>query len=47
VLEEGEVAPEEIAGLSLDATTCTVVAVDREDRVLRPAIMWMDVRAVD
>jgi ribulokinase len=46
-LEEGDVAPEEIAGLSVDATTCTVVAVDRQDRVLRPAIMWMDVRAVD
>ncbi|MGH3145730.1 MAG: FGGY family carbohydrate kinase, partial [Rubrobacter sp.] len=46
-LEEGDVSPEEIAGLSVDATTCTVVALDRRDRVLRPAIMWMDVRAVD
>ena len=46
-LDEGNVASEEIAGLSVDATTCTVVALDRQDRVLRPAIMWMDVRAVD
>jgi len=46
-LDEGNVSPEEIAGLSVDATTCTVVALDRQDRVLRPAIMWMDVRAVD
>ncbi len=46
-LDEGDVSPEEIAGLSVDATTCTVVALDRQDRVLRPAIMWMDVRAVD
>ena len=46
-LDEGEVAPEEIVGLSVDATTCTVVALDRQDRILRPAIMWMDVRAVD
>jgi len=46
-LDEGNVSPEEISGLSVDATTCTVVALDRQDRVLRPAIMWMDVRAVD
>lgn len=46
-MEKSGVAPEEIAGLSLDATTCTVVAVDRQDRILRPAIMWMDVRAAD
>ncbi|MDQ6920394.1 MAG: FGGY-family carbohydrate kinase [Candidatus Dormibacteraeota bacterium] len=36
-----------IAGISHDCTTCTVVAMDRADRVLRPAIMWMDVRAAD
>ena len=30
-----------------DATTCTVVAVDSNDRVMRPAIMWMDVRAAE
>ncbi|HEV8044358.1 MAG TPA: FGGY family carbohydrate kinase, partial [Rubrobacter sp.] len=46
-LDEGHVSSEEIAGLSVDATTCTVVAVDKKDKVLRPAIMWMDVRAVD
>jgi len=44
-MEEGGVAPEDIAGLSTDATTCTVVALDRQDRVLRPALLWMDVRA--
>ncbi len=36
-----------IAGLSVDATTCTVVALDGSGRHLRPAIMWMDVRAAD
>jgi ribulokinase len=46
-LDESDVAPGEIVGLSVDATTCTVVALDRQDRILRPAIMWMDVRAVD
>jgi FGGY-family pentulose kinase len=39
------VSPEEIAGISLDATAATVLAVDAQDRPLRPAIMWMDVRA--
>lgn len=37
------VGADAIAGLSVDATTCTVVALDSSDRVLRPAIMWMDV----
>jgi FGGY-family pentulose kinase len=46
-LAEGGVAPEEIAGISLDCTSCTVVALDRHDRVLRPAVIWMDVRAAD
>jgi hypothetical protein len=38
------VGGDSIAGLCLDATTCTVVALDGSGRHLRPAIMWMDVR---
>ena len=45
VMNENDIAPEAIAGISLDATTCTVVAVDAQNQVLRPAILWMDVRA--
>ena len=41
------VSADEIAGISLDATASTVMAVDAQDRPLRPAIMWMDVRASD
>lgn len=41
------IAPEEIVGVSLDATAATVVAVDADGRPLRPAIMWMDVRATE
>ncbi len=41
------VSADSIAGLSIDATTCTVVALDDSGRHLRPAIMWMDVRAAD
>jgi FGGY-family pentulose kinase len=47
VMSKNAIAPEAIAGISLDATTCTVVAVDKQNRVLRPAIMWMYVRAAD
>ncbi len=41
------VSPQDIAGISYDATTLTLVAVDGNGQHLRPAIMWMDVRATD
>jgi hypothetical protein len=44
---ESGVAAEEIVGLSVDSTSCTVLAMDKKDRHMRPAIMWMDVRASD
>jgi FGGY-family pentulose kinase len=47
VLEQSGVSADAIAGVSVDATTCTVVALDGSGRHLRPAIMWMDVRAAD
>jgi FGGY-family pentulose kinase len=46
-MELASVTPEQIAGISLDATSCTMLAVDQDGRHLRPAIMWMDVRASD
>ncbi|WP_040157494.1 FGGY-family carbohydrate kinase [Nigerium massiliense] len=39
------IAPAQIAGISYDATTMTVVAMNAKGEELRPAIMWMDVRA--
>jgi FGGY-family pentulose kinase len=36
---------EDLAALSVDATSCTVVCCRRDGTVLRPAIMWMDQRA--
>lgn len=39
------IPPEDIIGIGLDATCCTVVAVNEKLEPLRPAIMWMDVRA--
>lgn len=46
-MSESGLSPEEIAGISHDCTSCTVVALDERDRELRPAILWMDVRAAD
>jgi FGGY-family pentulose kinase len=46
-MEQAAVSPDAIAGLSVDATTCTVVALNASGRHIRPAIMWMDVRAAD
>ena len=36
-----------IAGISVDSTSATVVAVDANDQPLRPAMLWMDVRAIE
>ena len=45
VMSQGNFSPADIAGMSLDTTSCTVV-VSKDDMVpLRPAIMWMDMRA--
>ena len=39
------VAVDAIAGIGVDSTSATVVAVDKNNNVLRPALLWMDVRA--
>lgn len=39
------ISPAAIAGISYDATTLTMVAMDERGNELRPAMMWMDVRA--
>jgi FGGY-family pentulose kinase len=44
-MKESGVPAEEIAGISWDAMSSTVLAVDEGGRHLRPAIMWMDVRS--
>lgn len=45
VLSNSGISPADIAGISYDATSMTVVAMDEKGHELRPAIMWMDVRA--
>ena len=44
-MEESGVASDAVAGIGVDTTAATVLALDAKDRHLRPAIMWMDVRA--
>jgi ribulose kinase len=45
VMAQSGVAPGDIAGIGYAATSQTMVALDRAGEPLRPAIMWMDVRA--
>lgn len=44
-LAEAAIAPSEVRALATDTTCCSVVALDGEGRAVRPAIIWMDVRA--
>ena len=39
------IAPHSVAALACATTCCTVVALDDAARPLRPALLWMDVRA--
>jgi sugar (pentulose or hexulose) kinase len=44
-MEESSISAEDMVGISVGATSSTVLAMDENDRHLRPAIMWMDVRS--
>ncbi|WP_227268203.1 FGGY-family carbohydrate kinase [Roseobacter weihaiensis] len=44
-LAEAGLSDDQIEAMACATTCCTVVALDKADRPLRPAIMWMDVRA--
>lgn len=44
-LAEARIDPAAVAAFACDTTCCSVVALDAEGRALRPAIIWMDVRA--
>jgi ribulose kinase len=44
-LAEAGRPPEDVEALALATTSCSVVALDADGRALRPAIIWMDVRA--
>ncbi|WP_425073574.1 FGGY-family carbohydrate kinase [Sagittula sp. S175] len=44
-IAEAGVDPQAIEAICYATTCCTVVALDENGRALRPAILWMDVRA--
>lgn len=44
-LEKAGCRPDQIVGIGLDATACTVVVCDRQGNPLRPALLWMDQRS--
>jgi ribulokinase len=43
--ENSPVTPDQIEGVGIDGTSCTVVHLDKEGKPLRDAIMWMDIRS--
>jgi ribulose kinase len=44
-LAQANVTADEVIGLCVDTTCCSVVALDRDGCPLRPAMIWMDVRS--
>lgn len=44
-IQKSGVNPKNIRGVGVDGTSCTVLFLGRDGKPLRPAIMWMDVRA--
>ena len=47
VLTKSKVNPAQIAAVSLDAATHTAVIMDKDFKVIRPAIYWTDTRSTD
>ena len=46
-LAQARVRPEDVIALSADATTCTMVLLDKQGIPIGPALLWMDVRAAE
>src|SRR5436305_6641376 len=46
-LVKADVRADEVGAICIDTTCCSVVALDREGRPLRPAMIWMDVRSAN
>lgn len=44
-ISEAGIDAGQIEAMAFATTSCTVVALDRQGRALRPALLWMDVRA--
>ena len=46
ILENSRIPPEDIVAIALDGATHTSVLLDKQDRLIRPAIYWTDRRSV-
>lgn len=46
-VNDAGISADDIVGLSIDTTCCSVVLLDADGNALRPALLWMDVRAVE
>lgn len=44
-IAEADIDSGQIEAMAFATTSCTVVALDKQGRALRPALLWMDVRA--
>lgn len=44
-LDSGGISAEQVGGIGLDCTACTVIACDDAGRPLRKALLWMDQRS--
>lgn len=44
-VQQGGIDPAAVEGIAVACTSCTVVLSDADGRPLRPALIWMDVRA--
>jgi FGGY-family pentulose kinase len=44
-LAQADAYPDQVVGIGLDCTACTVVACDTDATPLRPALLWMDQRS--
>lgn len=47
VLKQGNIKPEEIAGIGIDGQSWSAIAVDKHGNVLTNTPIWMDTRAAD
>ena len=46
-LRQGDISPEDIAGVGIDGQSWSAIAVDEDGRVLTNTPIWMDTRAAD
>ncbi len=46
-MQDGNIDPDDVKGLAVDSTSCSVVALDKDMSPLRPCLMWMDVRSAE